>query len=437
MNLKTLHVIILCLMFGAIQAQNLQWRLLPNSPSDPTGRLDDIYFVNENTGWGIGYSGKVFHTINGGNSWDTVIVTSALRSIGFFDNENGIIGTLNDDSNKILYKTSNHGLNWSAVTNLPNPRIPGICGICIVNENVAYACGRYSIPAGIIKTSDKGMNWIKVSVDSSMVTSLVDCYFWTKDSGIVVGGYSTTGNFFGSYSVVLKTIDGGITWQRVYLSQRQFELCWKTSFPSPNLGYVSIQRYGSGISNILKSSDFGNHWTEIPFRSYDQQGIGFLNETTGWVGGWTGTTYETTNGGSEWHPGGWGNNLNRIRFLNDTLGYGAGQRIYKYSRESVGINFISDVIPESYILQQNYPNPFNPFTKIKFDILPDVNGQMSDVKLIVYDILGKEVVTLVNEKLSPGKYEADFDGSNFASSIYFYKLEAGSFIETKRMMLLK
>jgi len=103
----------------------------------------------------------------------------------------------------------------------------------------------------------------------------------------------------------------------------------------------------------------------------------------------------------------------------------------------VGINFISGVIPESYSLQQNYPNPFNPVTKIKFDVPSDAKSQQSNVKMTVFDVMGREVMTIVNEKLSPGSYEADFDGSNFPSGIYFYKLEAGSFVETKRMVLLK
>ncbi len=103
----------------------------------------------------------------------------------------------------------------------------------------------------------------------------------------------------------------------------------------------------------------------------------------------------------------------------------------------VGVSNTSSLIPEKYSLSQNYPNPFNPVTKIKFDIPSEVRGQTSDVKLTVFDVLGKEVITLINEAFAPGSYEADFDGSNFASGIYFYKLEAGSFIETKRMMLLK
>lgn len=102
---------------------------------------------------------------------------------------------------------------------------------------------------------------------------------------------------------------------------------------------------------------------------------------------------------------------------------------------SVHSNNLSVV--DDYKLFQNYPNPFNPVTKIKFDIPSNVIGQTSDVKLTVFDALGKEVATIVNEKLSAGSYEVEFDGSNFSSGIYFYKLEAGNFKETIRMILLK
>ncbi len=99
------------------------------------------------------------------------------------------------------------------------------------------------------------------------------------------------------------------------------------------------------------------------------------------------------------------------------------------------INVNSDA--KGFHLAQNYPNPFNPSTVIRYSIPSDAIVQASDVKLVVYDNLGKEVSTLVNEIQNAGNYEVNFDGSNISSGIYFYKLEAGSFIQTKKMLLLK
>jgi hypothetical protein len=103
----------------------------------------------------------------------------------------------------------------------------------------------------------------------------------------------------------------------------------------------------------------------------------------------------------------------------------------KYT-QSVGINQISSGIPEQFSLSQNYPNPFNPSTKIRFQI-----SELSQTKLFIYDALGSVVANLVNEKLLPGIYEAEFNASDISSGAYFYKLESNGFSETKKMFLIK
>ncbi len=83
-------------------------------------------------------------------------------------------------------------------------------------------------------------------------------------------------------------------------------------------------------------------------------------------------------------------------------------------------------------MQQNYPNPFNPVTKINFSL-----PKAEYVKLTIYDALGREIETLVSENLTPGTYQAEWNGNNYASGVYFYRLQAGSFSETKTMTLVK
>ena len=99
---------------------------------------------------------------------------------------------------------------------------------------------------------------------------------------------------------------------------------------------------------------------------------------------------------------------------------------------AIGIQALSTKIPDEYKLYQNYPNPFNPTTKIKFDL-----RQSSNTKLIVYNILGKKISTLVDEKLSSGIYEVDWNGSDYPSGVYFYKLTINDFNAVKKMMLIK
>ncbi|GBD88841.1 hypothetical protein BMS3Abin03_02783 [bacterium BMS3Abin03] len=100
-----------------------------------------------------------------------------------------------------------------------------------------------------------------------------------------------------------------------------------------------------------------------------------------------------------------------------------------------------NVIPTEFFLYQNYPNPFNPTTKIKYSIpespLPGGDGRGGLVTLKVYDVLGNEIATLVNEEKPAGSYEVEFNGSNLSSGIYFYQLRAGTFIQTKKMILLR
>ena len=103
------------------------------------------------------------------------------------------------------------------------------------------------------------------------------------------------------------------------------------------------------------------------------------------------------------------------------------------SDNPVSVNNISSDI-KGFELFQNYPNPFNPFTKIVYDLNSNIQ---SNVKLSVFDVLGNEVVTLVNEKQSAGRHEAELDGSRLASGIYFYKLTAGNFSDTRKLILLK
>jgi hypothetical protein len=106
--------------------------------------------------------------------------------------------------------------------------------------------------------------------------------------------------------------------------------------------------------------------------------------------------------------------------------------IVSLKRTSVGIQQISELIPDKFALYHNYPNPFNPTTNIKFDV-----PELSNVRISIYDISGKEVATLVNNQMNPGSYTADWNATNFASGIYFYRMTTDKFIETRKMMLIK
>ncbi len=125
------------------------------------------------------------------------------------------------------------------------------------------------------------------------------------------------------------------------------------------------------------------------------------------------------------------NSVTKLKQLADVA------REFYNSGFTIGINKISSEVPTRFRLEQNYPNPFNPVTKIQFRIPSDVKGETSDVKLIIYDITGREIQTLVKEKLNPGTYEVTFDGSNYASGVYFYQLRSGELCGDEKISFIE
>jgi len=103
-----------------------------------------------------------------------------------------------------------------------------------------------------------------------------------------------------------------------------------------------------------------------------------------------------------------------------------------YAKYVLGIENPPDILPEYFILSQNFPNPFNPITTIKYSV-----PTTSNISLVIYDILGREIKTLVNEEKLPGNYNVQFDGSDLSSGVYFYVMKADNFIDTKKLILLK
>ena len=137
--------------------------------------------------------------------------------------------------------------------------------------------------------------------------------------------------------MLLRTTDGGTTWQRRYLGSRLGEWGWKICFASARSGYVSLERTGPPMY-LLKTVDRGLTWTELPFEDYNEQGIGFATPRIGWIGGANNPTFGTTDGGVTWTETPWGDYLNRFQFLSPTLGYGSGMTIYKYSLPPVAVD---------------------------------------------------------------------------------------------------
>ena len=248
-----------------------------------------------------------------------------------------------------------------------------------------------------------------------------------------------------SYRTILKTSNSGLTWDPVYSDTLDDMGTFRNriQFLNSNTGYLF---YGK----LLKSTNGGVSWFNLDsaltsiFKS-----IYFLNANTGWASSNNGN-YRTTDGGSTWvnQPIQGGTNfLNQIFFKDELHGWVGSWNGYVYATGTggvTGIQPISSEIPERFLLHQNYPNPFNPVTRIRFEIPSGVRGERSEVRLVVFDVAGREVAELVNGELQAGVYEYEFDGAGLSSGVYFYriavhsdKLQSGEFSETRRMVLVK
>ncbi|MBK8982513.1 MAG: T9SS type A sorting domain-containing protein [Ignavibacteria bacterium] len=444
--MKKFYVVILLLTFFApkLSAQSSNWFTLPGSPSNNI-KMDDIFFIDSETGWLASGQGQslLYKTINGGSNWTTLSAPSVFyRCIGFA-NEN--IGWAGDLDNATVYRTSNGGSFWSGI-NISGVTNSGVCGIDVVDSNIVYACGRYYGPSFFYKTSNGGLNWTAQDM-SSYATTLVDLYFFNKDTGMVFG---SVGTFFSvnNKACILYTTNGGTNWTNVYTSDRGREWGWKLSFLNNTTGYGVIESWRSTDTvGFLKTTNAGLNWNLTRFETGDTnfhaQSILFNNEMTGWIGGYgsagggsvlEGKTYETNDGGLTWVGLNFGYNINRFRKVNDSLIYASGKRVYKYSPKFVSAEPVSSIIPESFKVYQNYPNPFNPVTKIKFDITSASKGI---VKLKIFNILGREISLLVNEYLTEGTYEINFNAGDIPGGIYFYQLQSGEFSQIRKMILIR
>lgn len=436
------NITLLILVFS-ITLFGQTWQTLNSVPI--VTRYNDIYFVSPTRGWIANGSGQIYRTLDGGVSWDKQFEKSTVhfRSIGFVDSLNGWAGNVGPGEfgatdTSTIYQTRDGGKTWTPVTSYSGPKPRGLCGMHVVNDSVICAVGRVRGPAFFARTTNRGKTWTSKDM-SQYAAGLIDVYFFHPDTGVAVGLTKAPND--SSRGVTLLTVDGGTTWERRYVTSRIGEWCWKVSFPSRQIGYAALQRDRTSAINFLKTTDGGRTWQEKLFSTsyYFVQGIGFINEKTGWLGGSSAASsgYQTVDGGETWKPAGFGSRLNRFRFLNDTLGYAAGQRAYKYTVRTTRVAERTPAIPENFSLSQNFPNPFNPGTAIKFTL-----PKASHVRITVFDMNGRQIDDILDQPREAGAHTviwdaADKEGRLLSAGVYFYKLVAGDFIATRKMIVLQ
>jgi photosystem II stability/assembly factor-like uncharacterized protein len=433
--------------------------------------ITSIYFSGSQTGWFVGSSGIIFNTQDGGVTWQqqTSGTSSDLFDISFADDMNGwAVG------DEVILHTTNGGSGWT-MQSFPSGYFNGFSSVDFVDLMNGWIADGAEVGT-ILKTTDGGSSWIFRSGLS--IYPLVAVDFVNENTGYCVG----------VFGAILKTTDGGNNW----IAQPDpppHDWLYGVSFLNEETGWAV-----GFDGKVINTSNGGTLWEQQTSGTIAQlNSVYFIDQTHGWAAGedpssgngviikysmgivpveltsfsasadnnnvtliWE-TAAETNNSGFEVlrqslfediENAGWERigfvegkgtttGLKNYSFLDENLepgkyNYRLKQIDYngswRYSGE-IEVNLLS---PVEFSLEQNYPNPFNPATTIRYSIPATVN-----VELKVLDILGRDVKTLINGVKNAGYYEVRFNAAGMASGVYFYRLKAGEYIKTGKMLLLR
>lgn len=450
---KLFLIFTMLLLFIYYSSLLAQYGWQPYSTGTTKG-LNDIYFVNVNTGWAVGDS-TVVKSTNGGINWIRQNcfyngTSTPLYSVRFINDNTGYIagGFMSGEYNftNYIFKTTNGGINWNIIFDQPTTMCGVIYKIFPVNENIIFITQSGVLDmttfGGLSKSTNGGLNF-------SIIISHGGCntvYFVNANTGWTSFYYFT--DFGYPKTTLYKTTNSGSTWNLQYRDSLGFPVkISDLQFINETTGFIIGSNFSSNKTVFFKTSNGGTNWDTIYYNHTRYRSIFFINQYKGWIAGDyspdSSSIAFTSDNGSNWtlQIKRYNIGIRNLFFIDSQNGWATtsvGGTILRTINGGVTGNFnLYDKEILNYYLSQNYPNPFNPTTKIKFSIPSDVKRETSEVRLIVYDILGKEITTLVNEQLQPGTYEVTFDGSNYPNGIYFYKLSSGEFTETMKMLMIK
>lgn len=408
----TLFITLIIVLGFALPIVKAQWQqqTLPVS-----GQIRDLAFLNKDTGFAaLNNTDVLLRTTNGGTNWNTVN-TFRIQTLCVGDN-NTLFGIAVNGSK--MYRSFNGGTTFDSV-GAPGG---GYCSFYFVNKDTGWSsgltgifmttnggnsfsmvsteanCGSimffarqkynneyygFHIDNGLFKTTNSGVNWVNVT---GITVNAINTFFLNKDTGWVT-----------DFQSILYTQNGGINWITQYNAGVSL---YKVYFINSMKGWCG--KSTGGVFNILATTNGGINWGTQTTPVVTPGGLWFIDSLQGWAyNGFTiNNLIKTTNGGG---------NITSIPVT------------------PIGIN-----VPSFYQLKQNYPNPFNPVTTIEFSI-----PKRTYIQIIIFDILGRNIETVIDEQLIAGTYKISWNAEKFTSGIYYYKLIADNFTETKKMVLIK
>lgn len=408
-------------------------QFIPEIGNKPIGA---IYFLDSleglsGTNIGGNDTNYILKTTNGGDNWFIV-----HREIKFFQEFSFINNLTGFVCGSVILKTTNSGDSWFSI-NFPLGKRSD--DMSVLNEDTILFADANGFDGGVFRTTNGGTSWQQLFSGGPNNPNKI--YMYDNNLGFI----SSTNNTF------YRTTNGGVNWIYIPGVARFYDM----NFIDSNTGWKCN-------GDFYKTTNGGLNWVQQVLPSKSQtilfsriNNFSVINKDTLWgVGGvvivdssfFRGMIYKTTDGGETWGfqiPDTNDVSIGQFSFIffyDKSYGWAyntsTGAHTVSGGNDTtiiLGIKQTSTEIPDDFKLYQNYPNPFNPETKIGFKI-----KSSKYVKLIIYDITGKEIIKLVNQKMNAGEYEYTFNGESLSSGIYFYSLiiDANK-IDKKKMMLVK
>ncbi|MGV8017985.1 MAG: YCF48-related protein [Ignavibacteria bacterium] len=412
-----------------------------SQPLPVSGQVQDLKFIDANTGFISMNPAITLRTTNGGYNWNYILTNQYVGNFEIIDSNTIYANGMNASAYGILFRTYNRGATWDS---LPVANSWTVNGISFVNRDTGWVGGTSGGLPYLWRTTNAGLNWT-VQSDN---TGFGKVFFLKEKVNGEYVGWSM------NYSSMWKTTNSGVSWvQLLDIGSNVTKLFFKNQITGYAANYNCLEVTTNGglnwISHFLPS-DSGVFYNQMNYFDFVNEDTLYGDNGSRYFGNgiFRGVIWISTNGGVTWgfqqpdtaiHK----NRYNGIDFSNNSTGWSSWIRTNDGGGPIIiaGINTFITERPSSYTLEQNYPNPFNPATRINFSI-----PSPSFVTLTVYDITGKEILKIYkNEFFTSGNYFAaiDIGKMNLASGLYFYRMTAtgrdGSidFSRTKKMLYIK
>ena len=468
---KLLIIIPLVLLFFHIMYASDGPNMWTQSLITSTGVWQECIAVNS-TNPAIVYAGTagsgVYKTTNAGVNWVTVntgLTNLVVQCMAISKSNPDIVmvGTTNTGSSPGVYRTTDGGSSWSLKSSgITEPILPQAIAIDPTDPSVCYTVifiGTANAVNGVYKTTNGGDNWFVANTGIGSIKNFLSIAINPLNHNVIYIGSSFDFVLSTGPQKVYKSVDAGATWvdRSTGLPSLTTDInpVRALSISNVDTSVVLAGLFQNSTTNggAFVTTNGGAQWTKIQTGLPNVVGALIRSAmirpgtSTEFYLGYDGTSstgvWRTTNQGAQWTSFSGGSLLATyvVRAFafktspDSTLYAGVagtmGMGVYEYTHLVVGVNGQNN-IPKEFALRPNYPNPFNPSTNIQYDV-----PKVTNVTLKVYDIRGREVATLVSENKQPGSYIVTFDAGNYASGVYFYKLSAGDFTRTMKMILVK